>query len=402
MESYTYTRKEALGAGAAGLGVLYLVGCGGGKTTSSAAQIVIGDTGSTSGGMASYDQPASTGVQIAIREINAKGGLLGRPLKYVHVDGKSDPNEGARAAAQVLDDGAQLVILTCDFDLGAPAALQAEERKTVSFSQCGASTNFGPPAIGPHNFTMATPAPTQGSIAAEFMFNHQNWTKVWSLLDNTLVFFTQMHKSFVARYEELGGQIVGSDTFQQQDPQIGPQITSLKSLTPQPDALILFTYQPGLAQVLRQIRAAGINQPVFGSCDFDGTFWHETVPNVKDVFFEAYGNIQEDPNPKVNQFFKTFASVSGGPPPTAAALTGYSIVQAWALAVNKAGTIDGDAVAKALESFRDVPLLVGPTSFTPQYHWQTNRSMSILEVTKPNTIQFVTNWKPSKVALPEQ
>ena len=91
------------------------------------------------------------------------------------------------------------------------------------------------------------------------------------------------------------------------------------------------------------------------------------------MFFGTYGNIQgEDPDPKVNDFFVKFASRSGGPPPTSHALTGYSIVEGWAKAVNEAGTLDGDAVQKVLETFKDVPLLVGPTSFSPEYHVQTS------------------------------
>jgi branched-chain amino acid transport system substrate-binding protein len=365
--------------------------------------IVIGDTGSESGILASLDQPASTGVQMAIDDVNANGGVLGRPLEYVHVDGKSDPNEGAKAALDVLDQGAELVVITCDFDFGAPAALEAEKAGKISFSQCGASTKFGPIGIGPHAFTMATSAPTQGNIGAEFAYNEKGWKTAWTLLDNSIDFEKQGCGGFTAKFEQLGGKIVGTDTMLQSDPQIGSQITRLKSLNPQPDFLMVCTYQPGLAQVIRQIRAAGINLPIYGFEDTDGTFWHETVPNISNVFFGTYGNIQgKDPDPKVNDFFKRFAEQEGGPPPTSHAETGYSIVEAWANAAEEAGTIDADAVQQVLESWKDVPLLVGPTSFSPDYHVQTERSMRIMEITAPNTIDFVTEYKPTDVILPPQ
>jgi branched-chain amino acid transport system substrate-binding protein len=365
--------------------------------------IIVGDSSSESGIMASLDQPSSFGAQMAIDDINAAGGLLGRPLKYEHVDGKSDPNEGAKAAIDVLAKKAQVVIITCDFDFGAPAALEAEKKGIISFSQCGASTKFGPIGIGPHAFTMATSAPTQGNIAAEFAFKDKGWKTAWTLLDNSIDFEKQGCGGFTARYQELGGKVVGTDTMLQTDPQIGSQITRLKSINPQPDFLMVCTYQPGLAQVIRQIRAAGIDLPVYGFEDADGTFWHETVPNIKNVFFGTYGNIQgKDPDPKVNDFFVKFASRSGGPPPTSHALTGYSIVEGWAKAVQEAGTLDGDAVQKVLETFKDVPLLVGPTSFSADYHVQTTRSMRIMEITAPNTIDFIKELKPEKVILPPQ
>jgi len=62
-------------------------------------------------------------------------------------------------------------------------------------------------------------------------------------------------------------------------------------------------------------------------------------------------------------------------------LRGYSAVQAWATAANKAGTLDGAKVAEALDSFNKEPLVIGPTTYAPDLHIQTTRPMSIIGVT---------------------
>ena len=62
-----------------------------------------------------------------------------------------------------------------------------------------------------------------------------------------------------------------------------------------------------------------------------------------------------------------FEEVTGDPPPTSTALTGYSVIQAVQKGIEEnGGSTDGAALAKTIEGFKDEPLLVGPTTFTPQ------------------------------------
>jgi branched-chain amino acid transport system substrate-binding protein len=363
--------------------------------------IVVGEAVAKTGVMAYLDQPAHTGTELAIADINKRGGLLGRPLKLVSTDTTSDPNEGAKAADEVLSKGAQLVIVSCDFDFGGPAAREADRKGVVSFSQCGASTKFGPVGIGPLGFTMADAAPVQGAIHAEHAIA-RGWKKSYILVDTSIDFDNQMCFGFEKRYQQLGGKIVGKDTFTQSDPSIASQITRLQSAKDKPQAIMLCTYQPGLAKALRQIRGAGIKVPVFSGDDGDGTFWHKTVPGIKNFFYTTYGSIFGDDSKVVNQFFKRYRSVSGAAAPTSHSLTGYGIIQAWSRAVAKAGTTDGDKVAQALETFKNVPTILGPTTFSKKWHVQWRRPMALMEVLGPGRDRLVKKWTPKVVPVPQQ
>ena len=86
--------------------------------------------------MQAYDKPAQDAALIRIDEINKAGGLLGKQIKVVTADTKTDRAEGAKAGLEVLDKGAELVIVSCDYDFGAPAALAAEAAGKVSFFLC--------------------------------------------------------------------------------------------------------------------------------------------------------------------------------------------------------------------------------------------------------------------------
>ena len=90
-----------------------------------ADEIVVGFATAASGFMQAYDKPAQDAALIRIDEINKAGGLLGKKIKAVFADTKTDQAEGAKAGLAVLDQGAELVIVSCDYDFGAPAALQA-------------------------------------------------------------------------------------------------------------------------------------------------------------------------------------------------------------------------------------------------------------------------------------
>lgn len=365
--------------------------------TKQAKPILVGAAVSTSGFMAPYDQPPTQAAQMAIDELNKKGGLLGRPLKLVIQNARSDINQGANAGVALLDKGADFLIVSCDFDFGGGAALEAQKRGKLAFSTCAASTKFGPQGIGPLAFTMATAAPAQASIMAEWAYNTKGWRTAYTLMDTTVDYEKQECGGFKDRWKTLpGAKLLGEDTFKQEDASIASQITRLKSLKKLPDFFMLCSYQPGGAKALRQIRAAGINIPMLSGEDWDGSYWQKAVPNVSNVYFDTYGSIfGDDPDPKVNAFFKKLKPTA----PTSHAETGYTIIQAYAEAVKRAKSLDSVKVQKALETFKDVPLLTGPTSFTPQYHIQFYRSMRIIQVQKGKD-SFVTVYRPKKVPIP--
>ena len=360
--------------------------------------ILIGAAISTSGFIAPYDQPPAQAAQIAVNEINRAGGLLGRPLKIEIVNARSDINQGAQAANELLDKGATMLIVTCDFDYGGPAALEAQKQNKIAFSTCAASTKFGPQGIGPNAFTMATAAPAQASILAEWGYKEKRWRRAYSLVDTTVDVEKQTCTAFKTRWEQLGGKVVGSDTFQQNDASIAAQITRMKHAG-KIDVLNLCSYQPGGSKALRQIRAAGLNMPMVSSEDWDGTFWQKAVPNVSNVYFVTYGSIfGDDPNPKVNAIFRQLKR-QGHAAPTSHALTGYDVIKAYATAVRRAHTFDTDKVRAQLEKFRNVELLTGPTTFTKKYHIQFYRSMRLFEIQNAKD-KFLTRYRATKVPIP--
>jgi branched-chain amino acid transport system substrate-binding protein len=361
--------------------------------------IIIGAAVAQSGSIAPYDEGPVRGLEVAVDEINAKGGILGHPVKIIYADTKSDIAYGGTAAQQVIDKGAKMVVVTCDYDFGSAAASVADSAGLIAFSTCAGDPKFGPTGIGPNAFTMATGAPGQAVAMAEWAYNVKGWRAGYVLMDTTIAFDATWADAFKRRWAELAGQdgLLGADTFGGDDPQIASQITRLKALPKQPDFVVVCSFPPGGVSAVRQLRAAGVTQPLLGSESWDGDFWLEGVPNLSDFYFVTYGSVfGNDPRPDVQAFFDKFVAKWKKPPVTSHAMTGYSVGQAWSRAVERAGSLDTDKVRGELEKFKDEPLLAGPTTFTTDQHINMQRDLLLIQVKdgkQGNVVQVVRAQK---------
>lgn len=360
--------------------------------------VTVGFPVALSGFVAPYDDGPRKAALLAIDDINASGGLLGKKIASVEADTKSDPGEGANAAADVLGKGAIMVMVTCDFDFGAPAALVAQAQNKIAFSSCAADPKFGAQGIGNNAYTMSTASIAQGALLAEYAYNELNFRKAFILNDLQVEYNKSLCQSFRDRFTELAGTegIVDIDAYNAgNDTSIAPQITRIKS---HDDIdVIMFCGAINGGSYVRQIRAAGIDEPMLAGESMDGSYWLEAVPDLSNFHVATYGSIfGDDPDPKVNDFMARFRQKYGEPPVTAHSMTGYSVIEAWAEAVKRAGTFDTDAVRGELDKFKDVELLVGSTSFTPDLHINTDRPMTML-VIENGKHQAVGSYAADKV-----
>ena len=118
-----------------------LVGCGssGGSTDSPSTglpkEIVIGAAIAKTGYLAPYDGNIAA-IEQLVDETNAKGGIDGHKLAIVQVDNRSDPQQAPVAAQKVIEEGADVLLLSCEALTAAAAAPVAEEHDKLNFSMC--------------------------------------------------------------------------------------------------------------------------------------------------------------------------------------------------------------------------------------------------------------------------
>jgi branched-chain amino acid transport system substrate-binding protein len=355
-------------------------------TASSAqdAPIVIGVASGQTGVLGPWDQGATNGAELAIEDINAKGGVLGRQLKLVIRDTKSDPSLGPTAALEVLDAGAEMVLVACDYDLGAPAALAAVSAGKIAFSPCAADPKFGVQGVGPTAFTMGLATNGQGALLAEFAAEQADWSSVYIMKDTAIEYTKSLCDNFRQRWVELKGEaaIAGEDTWNGlNDNAIAGQISRIKESGDKAKFVIWCGFTNN-GSMMRQLRSAGVDLPVVASESMDGRHWIDAIPDLSNFYVSVYGSIYgNDPDARINDFMKRYEMKFGKPAEMGHVLTGYGAVEAWAKAAEKAKSTEVEAIKAALESFSKEPLLTGASTFTPELHINLNNPMLIMKAT---------------------
>ncbi len=366
--------------------------------TQAADDIVFGFSVAMSGPLAAYDDNSTKMAQVFMDDVNAKGGLLGRKIKAVFADTKSDRAEGAKAGQEVLRQGADVVFGTCDYDYGAPALLQAQKAGKISIFLCAEDPKAGVIGIGPYSFTSSVAAQVQGAVGAEWGYEKKGWKTGYVLLDDSIEYNKSVCAGFDWMFPIKGGKIVGRDTFKNADLSIASQISRLRAAmqSQKIDMVMLCTYLPGGGAATRQIRAAGIDLPIFNGSSMDGTYWLDAVPNLANFYVPVQASIYgDDPRPEIAQLIARYKAKFNEPPVTQYAFPIYSILQLWAKAVEKAGTVDAAKVVAVMNTFKDEPTVLGPRSFSNKLHIQDRAPYMVVEIADKKG-KTVDSWRISQ------
>lgn len=343
---------------------------------------LIGFATAQSGWLEPYDTPAKQAAFIRIEEINAAGGLLGRKLRVLEADTRTDMGVSKTAARHLLDQGAHMLVVGCDYDFGAPAALEAQQDGKISFFLCAEDIQAGIQGVGPYSFSASVLAPVQGATMAEWAYQRRKMRRVYVLLDTMIAYNQGVCDGFewmAQRLPEL--KILGRSTFKDTPESIATEVEHIQALPETPDAIMLCSIIPGGAHMAQQLRAGGVKALILNGSATDGDYWLDQVPGLSGFALPVQGSVHgDDPNPLIEAFNDTYAQRYGTRPGNTYAYPGYVLVDLWAKAVQRAGTVDAARVTAELEKMNDEPTLFGPRTFTPQIHHQNSALLLISEI----------------------
>jgi branched-chain amino acid transport system substrate-binding protein len=314
-------------------------------------EIIIGAALCQTGIQAPLDEPALRGAQLAVDDLNAAGGILGKPVKLVAMDGKSDPVTVGNVAKQLVEQGAAAIIAPSDFDFGGPASREAQKAGLVGISPCASSPLYGSAALGDKQFTMSMWNTTMGAVTAEYAYNEKGWRTVYVITDDFIDYTKSLSRYFIIAFEALGGEVFFEDTYTQGQQDVSAQLARIKALPEQPDFIYISSYMPDLALMIRTLRESGVTQPVVGGDAYDdpGLFEALGTQYGSDIYFDTHGFLSDEANPKYSEWAAAYEAKFGNPPDAVWIMPGYDVVMLLAEAMEIAGTTDGAEVAKAME-----------------------------------------------------
>jgi branched-chain amino acid transport system substrate-binding protein len=273
MRRLRFTIVAVLGLAAAAVATTVGVTTAAGK--GSADTIVIGAAVDLTSSMKPFDSPALAGAQIEAKKLAAAGG----PSFDIKVCNHQLKKQKS-CAAQLLQAGAKIAIVTCDVEYAAPATQEFINKGLLTLSPCVTTDQQGPQRFGAKGrlaFTVGGTAQDEGSAEAEYAYS-RGWRTAVVVKDNFLVYFRNVSDAFAKRFEELGGKVVQRESFASFDKTIGNVISKVAST--KADVISFVTAFGELPQFVAGIRSAGNKTPIINSWGGDGTYWNPKSPKV--------------------------------------------------------------------------------------------------------------------------
>ena len=352
-----------------------------GSASAAAKPIVIGWAFDSKGAMAPFDDPALAAAQIRVKQVNARGGVKGRPLKIITCDTQGNKPAIAKACAVEADrPECRRHLHHLRRRLRGPVVQAAINAGKLAVAPCIGTDQMGPKRFGPKGqlaFSFGNVAQDEGSAMAQYAYA-KGWRTAALATDTVIVYFKDVVKAFKARFTQLGGKIVAEESYQSLG-STSQQNLITKLNDAKADVIVTATAGAfgALPQIVAGLRSLDNQTPILNSWAGDGTYWVTKDPQVTNYYFVTYASIfGDDPNPAVNALAK-----NGQGPERVASSPARPPIDGVVTAINRAGgSTNGVALAAQLVKFKKVPTLSGLVSFSPTLHSVFGRQYRVIKI----------------------
>jgi branched-chain amino acid transport system substrate-binding protein len=390
----TLTRRIVLGSA-----VLAALAIASGSPASAQDTIKIGAPYNVTGALSSVDAPALNGAKLKVEEINAAGGVLGKKLELATYDTKTDPTVMASVASQLVNQD-KVVAGAGYTDSDSVLALgPIFQQAGIPFVTPGATSPKLPDQIGTDIFLACFGDNVQAAAGAEFVLNKLNGKTAFLLRDNSTEYTTLLAKYFEEAYTHGGGQIIARDDYKAGDKSFTAQITKLKALPNKPDVLYVAAQPDDIGLVVKQMRQAGLTQPIVGGDGYDTPLLLQVGGHAaNNVYFSTHAYMAEDSTPGIVKFYNAYKAAYNTPPENAFAALGYDSVGLVADAISRAGSTDPAKIRDALAATQGYKGITGSITYAADSR-VPQKTVSIIGV-KDDKLYLADEVTPNWVAKP--
>jgi branched-chain amino acid transport system substrate-binding protein len=316
---------------------------GGGKDTGGAeTTITLGGIFPLSGDVAVYGVEAQRGIQLAIEEINAAGGVNGKKIVLISEDDEGNPEKTVNAYTKLTTQN-RVKIIIGSLTSGCTQAMTALAQAQKVLLIAPAATMASITDAGDYIFRACFIDPFQGTVGGIFAAKELGKTKAAVLYDNGNDYSVGLTENFIAAFQQNGGNIVGRESYNKGDVDFNAQLTIIKSANP--DVVYLPDYYSTVSLIAKQLRAQGITTPIVGADGWDG-LTENAGDEVLDGFYSNH-YAPDSTEARVANFVKAFQTKYKSVPVSFAAL-GYDSMYMLRDALVRANSTDPTAVRDAL------------------------------------------------------
>ncbi|MFM2152885.1 MAG: hypothetical protein RL199_1320 [Pseudomonadota bacterium] len=336
------------------LAVLSMLACSGRGDA-----ILVGEVGSLTGPEASFGQSTHKGIQLAIAEINAAGGIGGRKVRLKAVDDQGKPEKAASAMkAVILRDGVVAVLGEVSSRLSLQMAPKAQRLAVPMVSP--SSTNVRVTRVGDYVFRVCFIDPFQGEVMARFAFDKLHATRVVVLRDVASDYSTGLADAFTKTFTSLGGQVLLDEAYRKGDVDFRAQLTKLKGVDP--EAVFVPGYYNDVGLIARQAKELGLDAPLMGGDGWDSEKLYEVGGKALEGSYFSNHYSVDDPSPRIRAFVEAYKAKFDGQVPDGLAAMGYDAMGVLADAMRRSPDTSGSALRDALAATRGFEGVTGRIS----------------------------------------
>lgn len=294
------------------------------------------------GRLAWYGQAALSGIRLAVEEINASGGVSGRPVELMVLDNRSENAEAALAAIRLAERKGVTAIIGPSTSGGVKASLATESGVPILVPSATANTLVPHTAARNEMIRLCYTDTMQGGAIARFA-HKAGYRKCAMLIESSSDYARGMGDAFAAMLGALGGEIVAEEFYTGGETDFGGVIARLKAA--QFDALFVPAYYTEAALILRQLAEQGVRVPILSGDAFDAPALDELVGDSAVMSDIWYSNHYAPGDSISDRFAARYYEVYQTQPPAYAAL-GYDSAWLFAAALQQTeGKTRGELLA---------------------------------------------------------
>jgi branched-chain amino acid transport system substrate-binding protein len=340
-----------------------LTGC-----TSTTKTIKIGLNLELTGEVSVYGVPEKLAAELAVKEINAAGGIDGKEVELVIYDNAYDNAKAVENSQKLIQDGVVAILGSATsaptMAIG-PVALE-NEILTITPSGTNQKVTLNGTAVNPFVFRACFIDPFQGLVLANFASGNLNATRAVVMGSNSSDYAKDLAAIFTTQFEANGGDVLG-DVFYyaDSDTDFSAQLTAIAALG-EFDVLFVADYAARAGLIIGQARAtAGLeNVAIVGPDGFESPDLNDLAggaANVNNVYFSTHFSTLVD-NEKVQDFIDAYTEETGEAPSALSALA-YDAMYMIFAAIDAAGSTDPVKIKDALKATDGFEGITGTISF---------------------------------------
>ena len=361
-----------------------------------AGEIKVGYLTALTGDYAGYGQTELKSAQLAVEEINKKGGVLGKKIVLVPYDWRTRAEDAVNAVRRMIAQDKVVAIIGANAS-GANIATAPIVNKagvpqigTVSTNPLVTVDEKG--KVRPFSFRICFTDPYQGKLLANLAVKKLNKKKGAMLYDVASDYSQGLRQFCMEDFAKLGGKMVADEAYKGgQDSDFRAQLTNIRNSGA--DVLFLPGMGKEMALIIKQARELGMKDLVIMGGDGYADFMYEIAgPALVGTYWVNHTSLED---PGMQPFFKAYKTkykdeckefVNG--------VLAYDSVYWLADAIKRAGKADSAAIAKALESTKEVKLHHAMLSVDPKDHNPMNKTGVVLVIKDDGKAHFFTRIQP--------